>query len=102
MIISNNQTVFMKGRSIIKNMLLAQEIIKDINRRNKLHNVVAKLDLEKTYNRISWIFLINMTRRFGFLERIIAKVVRLVSSNWSTILMNGQTFDFFSHQEDSR
>lgn len=33
-VISQNQSGFMKGRSIAENVLLAQEIIKDINRRN--------------------------------------------------------------------
>lgn len=32
-IISTNQTGFMKGRNITENILLAQEIIKDINKR---------------------------------------------------------------------
>ncbi|XP_060202641.1 uncharacterized protein LOC132631059 [Lycium barbarum] len=52
-IISTTQTSFVKGRSIVANALLAQEIIKDINKRNKLHNVVVKLDMGKTYDRVS-------------------------------------------------
>lgn len=34
-VISKNQTGFVKGRSITENVLLAQEIIRVINRRNK-------------------------------------------------------------------
>lgn len=41
-IISVNQSSFIKGQSITENVLLAQEIIQDINRRNKFHNVVVK------------------------------------------------------------
>lgn len=52
-IISPNQTGFMKGRSISENILLAQEIVKDINKRAKHINMLVKLDMAKTYDRIS-------------------------------------------------
>lgn len=52
-IISPNQSGFVKGRKISKNILLAQEIVRDINKRAKHFNVVVKLDTTKTYNRIS-------------------------------------------------
>uniref|UniRef100_A0A0V0HQK7 Putative ovule protein n=1 Tax=Solanum chacoense TaxID=4108 RepID=A0A0V0HQK7_SOLCH len=51
-LISANQTGFIKGRSITENVLLAQEIIRDIGIRNKWHNVVVKLDMAKAYDRV--------------------------------------------------
>lgn len=44
-IISNNQSGFMNGRMISENILLAQEIIKDIRKPQKGKNVVMKLDM---------------------------------------------------------
>ncbi|XP_059295528.1 uncharacterized protein LOC132048859 [Lycium ferocissimum] len=73
-IISTMQTGFVKGRSIVENVLLAQEIIRDINKRNKLHNVVVKLDMAKAYDRVSWIYLTKVLRLFGFSEIIIDMV----------------------------
>ncbi|WMV49304.1 hypothetical protein MTR67_042689 [Solanum verrucosum] len=52
-IISTNQSGFVKGRSITENVLLAQELVRDINMRNKLQNMVVKLDMAKTYDRSS-------------------------------------------------
>jgi len=52
LIISRNQLGFVKGRSITENVLLAQEIIRDINQRKKNHNVVVKLDMQKLYDRV--------------------------------------------------
>lgn len=52
-IISYNQSGFVKGRSVIENVLLAHEIIRNINRRNKFINVVVKLDMIKAYDRES-------------------------------------------------
>lgn len=95
-IISNNQTGFMKGRSIAENVLLAQEIVRDINKRNKHHNVVFKLDMTKAYDRVSWVYLIKVMRKFGFTERMIDMIWRLLSNNWYSILVNGQTHGFFA------
>lgn len=94
-IISANQSGFINGRSIMENVLLAQEIIRDLNRRNKYHNIVVKLDMAKAYDRVSWIFLIKVLRKFGFSKLIINMVWRLVLNNCYTILVNGQHFDFF-------
>lgn len=44
-IISKNQSGFVKGRNIAENVLLAQEIIRDINRRNMNVNIVVKLNI---------------------------------------------------------
>ncbi|WMV18188.1 hypothetical protein MTR67_011573 [Solanum verrucosum] len=94
-IISQNQAGFVKGRSITENILLAQEIIRDINRRNNNVNVVVKLDMAKAYDRVSWIFLTKVLRKFGFAEVIIDMVWRIISNNWYSVLVNGITHGFF-------
>lgn len=59
-------------------MLLAQEIIRDINLRKKYHNVVDKLG--KAYNIVSCVFVTKVLRRFVFAETII-DMARLLSNN---------------------
>lgn len=44
-IISKNQIGFMKGRSIAENVLLAQELIRDLRRMKDYRNIVLKLDM---------------------------------------------------------
>ncbi|XP_059288171.1 uncharacterized protein LOC132041478 [Lycium ferocissimum] len=56
-LISENQSAFVKGRSIMENVLLTQEIVKDIKKITKIANVVVKLDMTKEYDRVSWLFL---------------------------------------------
>lgn len=70
-LVSLNQMGFVKGKSITKNMLLVQEIIRDIWIRKKWHNVVVKLDMAKAYDRVLWVFLTKVLRKFGFSEVII-------------------------------
>ncbi|XP_060170583.1 uncharacterized protein LOC132601519 [Lycium barbarum] len=54
--ISSNQAGFVKGKSIIENVLLSQEIKTDISKRGKPANVVIKLDMEKAYDRTTGFF----------------------------------------------
>ncbi|XP_059310157.1 uncharacterized protein LOC132061337 [Lycium ferocissimum] len=77
-----NKAGFVKGRSIVENVLLTQEIVSDIRLRTKSANVVMKLDMAKAYDRVSWIFLMKVLRKIGFSELVIDMIFRLVSSNW--------------------
>ncbi|XP_060170526.1 uncharacterized protein LOC132601464 [Lycium barbarum] len=101
-IISTTPTGFIKGRSIVENVLLAQEIIKDNNKRNKLHNVVVKLDMAKAYDRVSWIYLTKVFSQFCLFEIIIDMVWRLVSNNWYSVLINGKSHGFFKSSRGLR
>ncbi|XP_019242683.1 PREDICTED: uncharacterized protein LOC109222830, partial [Nicotiana attenuata] len=73
---------FVKGRSIVENILLTQEIITDIRLRTKAGpNVVMKLDMTKAYDRLSWLFLTKVLRKLGFCERFIGMIFDLVGNN---------------------
>lgn len=52
MLILRNQSIFVKGRSITKDVLLAWVIISDTKLRGKTSNVVIKIDISKEYNRV--------------------------------------------------
>ncbi|XP_060202140.1 uncharacterized protein LOC132630587 [Lycium barbarum] len=58
--------------------------------------MVVKLDMMKAYDRVSWLFLSKVLKKFGFSERIIDTVFRLVSSNWYSVLINGKAHGFFT------
>ncbi|XP_059292434.1 uncharacterized protein LOC132045876 [Lycium ferocissimum] len=94
-LISPNQSGFVKGRCIIENVLLTQEVVTDIRLRGKPANVVLKLDMAKAYDRVSWSYLIKVLRKMGFAEVFIDMVWRLIANNWYSILLNGQASGFF-------
>lgn len=52
-LISSNQSGFVKGRNIIENALLTQEIATDIIKRGKPGNIIIMLDMAKAYDRVS-------------------------------------------------
>ncbi|XP_070008763.1 uncharacterized protein [Nicotiana sylvestris] len=95
-LISEEQSGFVKGRNIVENILLTQDIVTDIRLRTKAGpNVILKLDMTKAYDRLSWLFLTKVLRKMGFTERLIGIVFGLVSNNWYSILINGQAPGFF-------
>ncbi|XP_059295565.1 uncharacterized protein LOC132048898 [Lycium ferocissimum] len=63
-LISTNQYGFVKGRCIIKNVLLTQKVVSDIRLKGKPANVVLKLDMAKAYDRVSWDFLARVRGRW--------------------------------------
>lgn len=81
-IISEEQAGFIQGRNIAKNILVVQEIISEIRKIGKPHNMVIKLDMIKTYNRVEWLYLEKVLRKLGFSETIIDILYRLVGNNW--------------------
>lgn len=58
--------IFLKGGSILKNILLTQKIVTDIRKKSKPANVVIKLHIAKAYNRVSWFLLMKVLRRISF------------------------------------
>ncbi|XP_060182761.1 uncharacterized protein LOC132612660 [Lycium barbarum] len=99
-LISPNQSGFFKGRCIIENVLLTQEVMTDIRLRGKPANVVLKLDMAKAYDRVSRSYLIRVLRKMGFAEIFIDMVWRLIANNWYSILLNGQAYGFFHSTRD--
>lgn len=91
MLISSNQSGFVKGRSIIENVLLTQELVTYIAKRGKPANVVLKLDMAKAYDRVSWFFLMKVLRKMGFDSKFVDMVWRLIANNYYSVLLNGQS-----------
>lgn len=77
-LISDEHACFVKGRSLVENVLLTHEIVTDIRLRTKAGpNVVIKLDMAKAYDRLSWLFLSKVLRKMRFGERFIRLVFGL-------------------------
>ena len=55
--------------------------------------------MAKVYDRISWIFLIQVMRRFGFGEMWLDMIWRLILSCHFSVLINGKPCGFFNSSE---
>lgn len=53
LVISSTQIGYVTGRHIEENILLAQEMVGNINMKRRERNVILKLDIEKAYDRLN-------------------------------------------------
>ncbi|XP_071912299.1 uncharacterized protein [Coffea arabica] len=99
-IISPQQSGFVRGRNITENYLLAQEVLAGIGKKSREGNVALKLDMAKAYDRVSWLHLTRVLRKFGFGERFIDMTWRLVSNVWFSVMVNEAAYGFFKSSRD--
>ncbi|XP_071917045.1 uncharacterized protein [Coffea arabica] len=85
---------FVLGRGIVDNVLLAQELVLDLDRRLVDPNLILKLDMEKAYDRVNWSFLLFMLRQYGFEEAVVDLLFCTFSNSWFSVLINGEPTGF--------
>ncbi|PKU62204.1 integrator complex subunit 11 [Dendrobium catenatum] len=95
-IISLNQTGFVKGRSISDNVLLAQELVNDINSKVPGGNIVFKLDITKAYDNLDWNFLYKILSLFGFSQDFILLIRNSVDNCFFSVIINGRNHGFLN------
>jgi hypothetical protein len=81
-IVSKEQSVFVPGRLITNNALLAFECLNyfqtQMNQNNYFH--AYKLDLSKVHGQVDWEFLQKMMKKLGFAHRWVDWIMMYVSS----------------------
>lgn len=84
------------------NVLLAQELIHDLQEKLGAPNVALKLDMAKAYDRVQWPFLLRVLKQMGFPPRWISFIERCVQHCWFSVLVNGAPAGFFASSRDLR
>ncbi|KAI0511114.1 hypothetical protein KFK09_011737 [Dendrobium nobile] len=101
-IISLEQTGFVKGRSIFDNVLLAQEIIHDLNAKISGGNVIFKMDISKAYDNLNWKFLYKIMHLFGFNSQYTNLIKHCIENSYFSVLINGKAQGFFKSSNGIR
>lgn len=73
---SREQSTFIKGRSILDNILIAQELVQYIHKKVRGGNILMKIDMDKAYDRVNWHVLLAVVKRLSF------------SDHWRNLIYN--------------
>ncbi|XP_074314781.1 uncharacterized protein LOC141650580 [Silene latifolia] len=101
-IISKNQGAFVKGRSILENILICQDLVRMYNRKAASPRCMFKLDLQKAYDSIEWGFLEQMLVALNFPEKFRHLILQCVTTPSYTLNLNGTQFGFFAGRRGLR
>ncbi|XP_026436139.1 uncharacterized protein LOC113334001 [Papaver somniferum] len=94
-LVSPQQGAFIKGRNIHDKIVLASEMINELNIKRRGGNVGLKLDITQAFDFLSWEFLFEVLRRFGFSEIGISWIRKIFESAMISVLVNGGPCGFF-------
>ncbi|GAU43015.1 hypothetical protein TSUD_28340 [Trifolium subterraneum] len=93
--VSQEQSAFVEGRSILDNALIATEVIHALKRKTqgRRGELALKIDISKAYDKVDWGFLRGVMIKMGFTDVWIRWVMMCVSSVNYSVLMNYDRVD---------
>ena len=93
-IISNDQTGFLKGRSIGENVRLLNSVI-SYAEQQKVPGMLLFIDFEKAFDTLEWKFLEKTLRFYNFGDSLITWIRLLYTDISSSLQNNGWSSEFF-------
>ncbi|KAA3481443.1 reverse transcriptase [Gossypium australe] len=96
--INKAQAMFIPGRLISDNMLIAYEVLHSLKMKKsgRKGNFALKLDISKAYDHVEWDFLAGIMKSLGFHDDWIVLIMRCVCSVSYSVSLNGMCSDWFS------
>lgn len=67
-VIDDCQSAFLNDRGLLDSVLVVNEVIEEFRRCGR-RGLCLKVNFEKAYDSVSWVFLFDMLQRFGFHRR---------------------------------
>uniref|UniRef100_A0A2N9F8F6 RNase H type-1 domain-containing protein n=1 Tax=Fagus sylvatica TaxID=28930 RepID=A0A2N9F8F6_FAGSY len=95
-LVSPYQTAFVPGRRGVDNVIIAQELIHSLyKKQGREGQFILKLDLEKAYDRLEWSFIREVLLFFNFPIALVNLILDCVSSSSISIIFNGGQMEVF-------
>jgi hypothetical protein len=103
LIVSPFQTGFVPGRNIHENIVVAQEMIHNMNKLSGKKGYFAiKVDLSKAYDKLSWEFIWRILSEIKIPENMINVIMHMVTSVETNVKWNGARAEYFRPQRGIR
>uniref|UniRef100_A0A8I6XKE9 Reverse transcriptase domain-containing protein n=1 Tax=Hordeum vulgare subsp. vulgare TaxID=112509 RepID=A0A8I6XKE9_HORVV len=87
-LVSRNQNAFIAGRTLHDNFVLVRQSLRMLQHLGA-PCIMLKLDLTRAFDSISWPFLFEVLRQYGFGDRIREWLSILLSSASTRVMLNG-------------
>lgn len=95
-IIGPYQSSFVSSRQITDNILIYQEILNTMRRKNgRMEMMVLKIDLEKAYDRIAWDFVRDTLAEIGLSIEWIRNIMACIETTRMSISWDGEMTECF-------
>ncbi|GJV09459.1 putative RNA-directed DNA polymerase [Tanacetum coccineum] len=101
-LVNLNQSAFVPGRRISYNILLTQELMHNYHLDRGPPRCAFKVDIQKAYDTVDWVFLKEVLVGFGFHPRMIGWIMECVSSTSFSISINGYLHGYFKGKRGLR
>nr|GFA56562.1 hypothetical protein [Tanacetum cinerariifolium] len=101
-LVSLNQFAFVPGRRISDNIMLTQELMHNYHLDRGPPRCASKVDIQKAYDIVDWVFLKDVLVGFGFHPRMIGWIMECVSSTSFSISINGYLHGYFKGKRGLR
>ncbi|XP_026383881.1 uncharacterized protein LOC113279405 [Papaver somniferum] len=89
------KVAFLKGCNIHENISLASEMVNELHLKRKVVNIGLKLDISQGFDTVSWAFVLEVFRRYGFSEKWCSWILNILISARIFILLNGSPKGYF-------
>ena len=101
-LVSPSQSAFVVGRSIIDNVLLAQELVRGYNRTSLSLRCCIKIDLQKAFDTLDWGFLLGVLEIMKFPSVFIGWIRGCITTSRFSISIKGSLVGFFKGERGVR
>ncbi|XP_039062042.1 uncharacterized protein LOC120206467 [Hibiscus syriacus] len=94
-ILNPSKTAFIKGRSIVDNTILAQELVKGYGRKSIFPRCTMKIDLQKAFDTLHWDFIYVVMKALDIPLIFIGWIEACFTKDRFSISFNGSLIGFF-------
>lgn len=94
-LINQTQGAFVEGRSLVQNVLICHDTMRHYKSKTS-PRCLMKIDLRKAFDMVSWEFLEEMLKGYGFPKKFSQLIMNCIKSIKFGIRINGSNYGYFA------